>query len=59
MSMSAFVKQIQSVRDERALVHSLKSTLTSEIGTNVSLDRKLILPPLKDNESVSSLKLSV
>jgi hypothetical protein len=50
----ACVEQLRSVRDENTPVHSLRSASTSEIGKKiVVLDRELILPALKANDSLS------
>lgn len=50
----AYVEQMRSVMDENKPVHSLRSALTSEISKKiVVLDRELILPALKANNSLS------
>jgi hypothetical protein len=48
------VKHLLSVRDEDTLIRSHRSASTSEIGKKIlSPERELILPPLKDNDSLS------
>jgi hypothetical protein len=48
------VKQLRTVRDDNTPVRSLRSASVSEIGMKiVSPDRELILPPLKDSNSLS------
>jgi hypothetical protein len=48
------VKQLRSVRDENTPVRSLRSASTSEVGKKIVFsDRELVLPPLKDNDSLT------
>jgi hypothetical protein len=48
------VKELRSVRDKNTIVCSHRSASTSEIGKKtVFPDEELILPPRKDNDSLS------